>query len=136
MRDLKKAQRERVYARTLVRVRFPDRTCVQGFFHPRQTVRDVYAWVKDDCLCPEVSASASASSGKLSAAARARGVPAAPPGGADYLSTFELYTSPPRCVLHPYLPTSVQPDEDNVFQVSLVSPLIGALYIPYIATKI
>ena len=49
LRDLEKAKKEKVYARTIVRVRFPDRVCLQGFFHPRETVDDLYLWVSS-CL--------------------------------------------------------------------------------------
>jgi hypothetical protein len=46
--------------------------CLQGYFHPRHTVGDVYEWVAQSLASPD--------------------------------SGFELYTSPPRCVLSPGVP--------------------------------
>lgn len=45
LRDLQRAQKERVYSRSLVRVRFPDRVELVGYFHPRHLLADVYSWV-------------------------------------------------------------------------------------------
>jgi hypothetical protein len=83
VRELQRSQRERVYARTLVRIRFPDRVCLQGFFHPRHTIADVYDWVRSS----------------LNTDGHTH-VPSVPTGARD-TSLFELYTSPPRTVLHP-----------------------------------
>ena len=49
IRELEKAKRERVYSRTLIRVRFPDKVCIHGHFHPRDNIGSVYTWV-NDCL--------------------------------------------------------------------------------------
>ena len=49
IRDLEKAQKERVFSQTLVRIKFPDRICIQGYFHPRNTMLDVYNWIME-CL--------------------------------------------------------------------------------------
>ena len=49
MRDLERMQSSRVYTRAMVRVRFPDRACVQGYLHPRNVVADLYSWVQE-CL--------------------------------------------------------------------------------------
>ncbi len=49
LRALKKAQTELVYARTLVRVRLPERVVLQRRFHPRNTLQDVHQWVRS-CL--------------------------------------------------------------------------------------
>lgn len=49
IRDLERAQKERVFSQTLVRIKFPDRICIQGYFHPRNTMLDVYNWIIE-CL--------------------------------------------------------------------------------------
>jgi len=72
IRDLEKAQNEKVYSKTLIRIKFPDRVCVLGYFHPRHTTIDVYEWIYS-CLIFE---------------------------NVDMKSKLlELYTSPPRFVL-------------------------------------
>lgn len=71
IRDLEKAQNEKVYSRTLIRIKFPDRLCLSGYFHPRNTVREVYEWAYS-CLSFNVDINS---------------------------KFFELYTSPPRTVL-------------------------------------
>ena len=55
IRAVRKAESELVYSRTLVRVRFPDRTELQRCLHPRNTMRDVYAWVRDCFLGPQLA---------------------------------------------------------------------------------
>ena len=45
VRELRQLQKERVYSYTLLRVKFPDRVCIQGYFHIRHTVLDLYEWV-------------------------------------------------------------------------------------------
>ena len=144
VRDLRKAMTERVYGKTLVRVKFPDRCCVQAYFHPRHTINDVYRWLRETCLKEElVTAAASSSSSSSSSAVKSAGGKAKVPYGlqgapiassssstsssvtlttavdyliADYL--FELYTTPPRCVLHPYAKSQQQQNHgsSSVFQ--------------------
>ena len=138
VRDLRKALTERVYGKTLVRVKFPDRCCVQAYFHPRNTINDVYRWLRETCLKEElVKAAASSSSsssvdrltgGKSKVPYGLQGAPIASSSSlsssvtltvVDYLSDlFELYTTPPRCVLHPYAKSQQQQDNGSstVFQ--------------------
>jgi len=54
VRDLEKAQSEIVYSKTLIRVKFPDRVVIQGYFHPRHTMSDVYLWLAT-CLNSDTS---------------------------------------------------------------------------------
>lgn len=68
--------------------RLPDRLCLQGYFHPRHTVADVYAWVYS-CLSVSPQQAHTAETADPVASA---------------LQSFELYTSPPRTVLSPYAP--------------------------------
>jgi hypothetical protein len=75
IRDLQKAQRERVYSRTLIRIKFPDRVCVQAYFHPRNSSDDVYRWLST-CLRDDSSRMVT-----------------------DERYSFELYLSPPRIAL-------------------------------------
>jgi len=44
-KDLQRLQKERVYSKTLVKVRFPDRVTLQGYFHPRHSLQDVCEWL-------------------------------------------------------------------------------------------
>ncbi len=81
VRTLDRAKRERVYGRALIRVRFPDKVRLVGYFHPRHTLADVYAWLL------------SSLAGHQAEAAEA---------SLAYREVFELYTSPPRTVLPPY----------------------------------
>ena len=78
IRDMQKASKERVYNRTLLRVRFPDKVSIQGYFHPKDMISGVYTWI-DSLLVEPYGRPVSCSSG-------------APCG-------FELYTTPPRNVL-------------------------------------
>lgn len=52
MRAIKQMEKEKVYKRLLIRIRFPDKVCIQGYFHPRHTMSDVYAWL-DLCVSAE-----------------------------------------------------------------------------------
>ena len=107
VRDLQRAQKERVFNRTLIKIkwvalfhlsflsvcisnifsllccRFPDRVSLQGYFHPRDTVQDVYEWVAS-CLNDE--GNGGDNNNKI--------------GSEQWC--FELYTSPPRTVLSPH----------------------------------
>ena len=137
VRDLRKALTERVYGKTLVRVKFPDRCCVQAYFHPRHTINDVYRWLSEACLKEELvtAVAASSSSSSSSSVKRSSGkVPFSLQGAplvtsssslssaaavVDYLADlFELYTTPPRCVLHPYAKSQQQDNysSSTVFQ--------------------
>jgi hypothetical protein len=80
VRDLEKASKERIFSRTLIRVKFPDRLCIQGYFHPRHTMQDVGKWIMD---CLNVSNNASNKSIKTMITS----------------NIFELYQSPPRVVI-------------------------------------
>jgi hypothetical protein len=94
VRELRRLQKERIYSRTLIRIKFPDRVCIQGYFHPRHTLLDIYEWVCSSINLPtydrELMDNAKVDLNKK----------------ADFFRLFELYTSPPRCVLHPYAQTS------------------------------
>eukprot|EP01034_Spumella_vulgaris_P027512 gene27512-34239_t len=102
IRDLQKAQKERVYAKTLVRVRFPDRVVLQGHFHPRHTIAEVYQWVHAHL----VDMGDVVGGGDIAA---------------DY-SLFDLYVSPPRTVLTPFNATpSSKNSSSNTTSVTLTS---------------
>jgi hypothetical protein len=73
IRAVKKAEGELVYTRTLIRIRFPDRIEVQKYLHPRNTMNDVYQWVRS-CLNPQIAH--------------------------EHGHNIELYITPPRQVLH------------------------------------
>lgn len=79
IRDLQKAEKERVYNRILIRIKFPDRACLQGYFHPRHGISEVYQWTHqslasfEDDVCEGRAAS----------------------------DVFELYASPPKRVFSP-----------------------------------
>ena len=90
VRELRRLQKERVYTHALIRVHFPDRVCVQGYFHVRHSLRDVYEWVYSILNLDNV---------KMDEKKRGK---AGKEDGEDYFQVFELYTSPPRCSLHPY----------------------------------
>ena len=51
LRALKKAQKEMVYTRSLIRIRLPNRTVLQRRFHPRNTIHDIYKWVSSCSVC-------------------------------------------------------------------------------------
>jgi hypothetical protein len=52
IRDLNKAMTERVFSRYAIRIRFPDRCQLQGYFHPYHSMADIYAWIRG-CLTSE-----------------------------------------------------------------------------------
>jgi UBX domain len=96
VRELRRLQKERVYTHALIRVHFPDRVCVQGYFHVRHSLRDVYEWVYSILNLDHVKMDGK----KLGKAGKE--------DGEDYFQVFELYTSPPRCSLQPYSKSSVE----------------------------
>lgn len=51
-RELEELQRQRMYKRTTVRVHLPDRTIVQAYFGPRETVAAVMAVVREALQAP------------------------------------------------------------------------------------
>lgn len=51
-RELEELQRQRMYRRTTVRVHLPDRTIVQAYFGPRETVAAVMAVVREALQAP------------------------------------------------------------------------------------
>jgi len=53
IRELEKARKERIYSKTLIRVKFPDKVIIQGYFHPKDSVLSVYKWA-NSCLVPEL----------------------------------------------------------------------------------
>ena len=98
VRELRKLQKEKIYTHTLLRVKFPDRVCIQGYFHLRHSILDVYEWVRSS-LSSEEGKSNEKESGNIVGQRKSE-------SGADFFQLFELYTSPPRCVLHPYAKSS------------------------------
>lgn len=102
MKELQQLERERIYTRVLVRVRFPDVVSLQGYFHPRHTMLDVHQWVVD-ALSTEFrdACSLAVSLQKASSQPPARGAKTARTGPETTTPAtfFELYTSPPRRVL-------------------------------------
>jgi hypothetical protein len=71
--------------------RFPDRVVLQGYFHPRHSMADVYQWVHASIV----------QMGDVVSADNISPV--------DY-SLFELYVSPPRTVLPPFTSSSSKSD--------------------------
>ena len=118
VRELRKLQKEKVYSYTLIRVKFPDRVCIQGYFHLRHTILDVYEWVRS-CLRVEKEGEGEEYSRDTKKN----------PSGSDFFRLFELYTSPPRCVLHPYAKSSSEVEPYS--SVDLGLPL-GVRYLPLI----
>ena len=98
VRELRKLQKEKIYTHTLLRVKFPDRVCIQGYFHLRHSILDVYEWVRSS-LNSEAGNLNEKESGSVAGQRKSE-------SGADFFQLFELYTSPPRCVLHPYAKSS------------------------------
>lgn len=98
VRELRKLQKEKIYTHTLLRVKFPDRVCIQGYFHLRHSILDVYEWVRASLS----SAGGKSNEKESGSVARQR----KNESGSDFFQLFELYTSPPRCVLHPYAKSS------------------------------
>jgi hypothetical protein len=45
IRDLEKAKNAKVYKKSLLKVRFPDSVVLQGYFHPKDNMESVHAWV-------------------------------------------------------------------------------------------
>lgn len=62
---------------------------LQGYFHPRHTIADVYQWVSGSINATSCNSNSNSSSSDSKASNGAYG--------------FELYTSPPRNVLHAYV---------------------------------
>jgi len=103
MKELHQLERERIYTRVLVRVRFPDTVSLQGYFHPRHTLLDVHQWVVE-ALAPEFRDTctiAALQQQKPPLSQQTRGIKTARKGPDSLASFFELYTSPPRRVLAP-----------------------------------
>jgi hypothetical protein len=100
VRELRLLQKSRIYSSTLIRIKFPDRVCIQGYFHIRHTLLDVYKWVYS-CLSSQQLGSIDDSSGCDQTTA-------------NFLQLFELYTSPPRSVLQPYAKSKIEDTENTV----------------------
>jgi hypothetical protein len=114
VRDLQKLKNERVYSRALVKVRLPDKTQLSAYFHPREGMWEVYAWLSDS-LSPALLAAAAAAAvdgeagqeatgGAKQAAAGGRGGRGNKSGPSLPEFPFELYVAPPRQVLRPVAP--------------------------------
>jgi hypothetical protein len=88
VREVQKMQNEKVYQKTIVRIRFPDKTILVGTFHPRHTLKEVYWWI-DECLAPrEENIVEGDHNSDEKRTIRA-------------MNRFELYISPPKTVLLP-----------------------------------
>ncbi len=87
IRDLEKAQKERVFSQTLIRVKFPDRICIQGYFHPRNTMLDVYEWITECLIHIPVPITKTAVSVSKNKQGEINDIPG---------NIFELYTTPPK----------------------------------------
>lgn len=127
VRELRKLQKEKVYRYTLLRVKFPDRVCIQGYFHLRHTLLDVYEWVRS-CLRVD-------DRGEELVEIEDKGLSEDKnkknPSGSDFFRLFELYTSPPRCVLHPYAKSGC--DEESYFSTDPGSRSSqGVRYLPLV----
>jgi hypothetical protein len=88
VREVQKMQNEKVYQKTIVRIRFPDKTILVGTFHPRHTLKEVYWWI-DECLADRkenIVEEDHNSDEKRTIRA---------------MNRFELYISPPKTVLLP-----------------------------------
>ena len=121
VRELRQLQKERVYSYTLLRVKFPDRVCIQGYFHIRHTVLDVYEWVYS-CL--------NLYSEEKGGIKDTTNDNKKNQSGSNFFRLFELYTSPPRCVLHPYAKSS---SEKESYSSSNASESTGGVkYLPLI----
>ena len=109
VRDLQAAQKERIYKQTLIRIKFPDRVCLQGYFHPRCTILDIYDWIFE-CLHDDLRQIVINSQDQ----SLSKDVP---PGTLNYRLLFELYTSPPKCIYPPYMQstTNVVDTQHQVF---------------------
>ena len=97
VRELRLLQKSRIYSYTLIRVKFPDRVCIQGYFHIRHTILDVYKWVYS-CLCSQQLGSIDESNVC---------------DQKNFLQLFELCTSPPRSLLQPYAEGKVEDTEND-----------------------
>lgn len=123
VRELRLLQKARIYSSTLIRIKFPDRVCIQGYFHIRHTVLDVYKWVYS-CL-------SSQQLGSIDDSDRCN------QKTCKFLELFELYTSPPRTVLQPFARgkiedveiTSTSSDKVDTSKVQYLS-LIDAQLVP------
>lgn len=96
LRELQKLEKEKVYAFTVLRIRFPDKVQLIGRFHVRHKITDIYTWVAS-CLraelvgeTEETQESSSNDEEELKRKAHAL-----------FTHGFELYMSPPRTVLQP-----------------------------------
>ena len=50
VKELEKAQKTIVYTKTLIKINLPDLICLQGYFHPRDTIHDVVEWLHSECF--------------------------------------------------------------------------------------
>ena len=93
VRALKKANSEKVYNGTLVRVKLPDRSILQRIFHPRHALSDIYMWV-NACLSTDLRQDWNEFQNQLKCASEKKGSKNRFP-----LFPFELYVTPPRQVI-------------------------------------
>lgn len=106
VRELQTLQTARVYSRVVVRVRMPDKSQIQAYFHPREGMWEVYAWLAS-CLVGGISEDSRGATG----GSEAMNVTFAGSTGSGRTGSqscpayaFELYTSPPRTVQRPVAP--------------------------------
>jgi hypothetical protein len=87
LKELEQARKTLIYSQTLIKINLPDRVCLQGYFHPRDTVQDVVQWLREECFADRGDSSAMETDEQDSAVV-------ATSTGPQY--DFDLYTSPPR----------------------------------------
>lgn len=110
LKELEKAQKTVVYSQTLIKVIFPDKVCLQGYFHPRDTVEDIAKWLRTECFMKR-------DEGMETSADTVRVSSLYP----HY--DFDLYTSPPRRSLFSQTIGSSEGDvekEVTLYDLSLV----------------
>jgi hypothetical protein len=115
VRALQKLQQEKVYREVVLRVRLPDQLQFIGRFHPRDTLADVYLWLKYVCFFDEHYDSngtdstarwQSEESGDVSFSLPNVEAERVQEAIQFFSQVCELYTAPPRTV---YPPTRLSP---------------------------
>lgn len=85
IKELEKAQKSLVYCQTLIKIVLPDKVCLQAYFHPRDTLKDIVHWLNFECF----------RIGELASLKEADDNDAVVVSCTPH-HDFDLYTSPPR----------------------------------------
>ena len=113
LRSLEKAKTEKVYRETMIRVKLPDRLILQGSFHPRHELVDVYEWMLQslnttvvstwNAIYAQLVAEVDASASDVPTASHLKRSSTKTPKKGQRVNPypFELYVSPPLRTL-PY----------------------------------